>query len=360
MDSWAGIALLEPFPRMDIFLAAFDDIPDPWADNARHDLCELLVVGFVAVLCCATSCAEMADFGRAKEHVFRGFLKLRHAIPSHDTFSTVFRMIDPKALDAAVGRVPAQIAAMLGDGDVIAIDGKALHAAARLLHHIDHVAVLARGIKAVDGDRDGSALGRPIDIFQSLNGVFAGPVPFLTAQSRLPDPERCNRQRLRRANSLIGVAASQARSIRSTSSPRRLAISAHSVKNCPWRAINTRSPGDNLLVMAASQAPVPDPGKQQGSAGCGAENLFHIGEQVEVGCAEIKYAMVLHWNIHRLTDCLGDVDGPGTKRWLMPVRMRSSMFRPPSGHSREIMQNEKTFCCDSKNLHINKYVNLSS
>jgi hypothetical protein len=83
---------------MDIFLSAFDGIPDPRADNARHDLCELLVVGFVAVLCGATSCAEMADFGRAKEHVFRGFLKLKHSIPSHDTFSTVFRMIDPKAL----------------------------------------------------------------------------------------------------------------------------------------------------------------------------------------------------------------------------------------------------------------------
>ncbi len=109
---------------MDIFLAAFDDVPDPRADNARHDLCELLVVGFVAVLCFATNCAEMAAFGRAKEHVFRGFLKLRHAIPSHDTNPTVFKpvfrtrktglMNDPKALDAAFGRVLAQIAALLG------------------------------------------------------------------------------------------------------------------------------------------------------------------------------------------------------------------------------------------------------
>ena len=45
MDSGAGIALLEPVPRMDIFLAAFDEMPDPRADNARHDLCELLVLG---------------------------------------------------------------------------------------------------------------------------------------------------------------------------------------------------------------------------------------------------------------------------------------------------------------------------
>lgn len=76
---------------MDIFLTAFDDIPDPRADNARHDLGELLVIAFVAVLCGATSCAGMAMFGRAKECLFRDFLKLKHAIPSHDTFSTVFR-----------------------------------------------------------------------------------------------------------------------------------------------------------------------------------------------------------------------------------------------------------------------------
>ena len=38
-------------------------------------------------------------------------LKLRHTIPSHDTDPTVFRMIDLKVLDAAIGRVPAQIAA---------------------------------------------------------------------------------------------------------------------------------------------------------------------------------------------------------------------------------------------------------
>lgn len=86
-------------------------------------------MGFVAVLCGATSCAEMADFGRSKGHVFNDFLKLKHAIPSHDTFSAVFRMIDPKAWYAAFRRVLAQIAALLGEGDVIAIDGKALRGA---------------------------------------------------------------------------------------------------------------------------------------------------------------------------------------------------------------------------------------
>ena len=52
----------------------------------------------------------MAAFGKAKEHIFRGFQKLKHAIPSHDTFSDVFCMIDPKALDAAFGKVLADVA----------------------------------------------------------------------------------------------------------------------------------------------------------------------------------------------------------------------------------------------------------
>lgn len=69
------------------------------------------------------SYAEMAAFSRSKGHGVRDFLKLKHSIPSHDTISTLFWMIDPKALDAAFGRVLAQIVALLGEGDVIAIDG---------------------------------------------------------------------------------------------------------------------------------------------------------------------------------------------------------------------------------------------
>ena len=45
---------------MDIFLSVFDDVPDPRAENARHDLGELLVIAFISVLCGATICAEVA------------------------------------------------------------------------------------------------------------------------------------------------------------------------------------------------------------------------------------------------------------------------------------------------------------
>lgn len=47
---------------------------DPRAENVRHDLGELLVI--VSVLCGATSCVEMAAFGRAKESILIDFLSL--------------------------------------------------------------------------------------------------------------------------------------------------------------------------------------------------------------------------------------------------------------------------------------------
>ena len=50
---------------MHIFLSAFDDVPDPRAENARHDLGELLVIAFVSVLCGATSCAARSGIIRS-------------------------------------------------------------------------------------------------------------------------------------------------------------------------------------------------------------------------------------------------------------------------------------------------------
>jgi predicted transposase YbfD/YdcC len=114
---------------MQLFLSAFESVPDPRAENTRHDLVEILVIAFVAVLCGATSCCEMAAFGRTKLKFLKRFLKLKHAIPSHDTFSNVLRMIDPKALDAAFGSLTATLLKALADGGVIAIDGKSLKGA---------------------------------------------------------------------------------------------------------------------------------------------------------------------------------------------------------------------------------------
>jgi predicted transposase YbfD/YdcC len=109
----------------------FRRLPDPRAANARHDLLEVLVVALAAVLCGAETCSDMAEFGQAKEGLLRLFLRLEHGIPSHDTFSRVFRLLKPEAFEAAFRRFMAAFAKLNGLklSGVVAVDGKALRGA---------------------------------------------------------------------------------------------------------------------------------------------------------------------------------------------------------------------------------------
>lgn len=114
---------------MENLTSYFSIVPDPRAANARHDLMELLIVALVAVLCGAKSCAEMALYGHLHEKDLREFLKLEHGIPSHDTFSKVFRWLDPRAFEEAFLKFMAAFSAAMGEKKAIAIDGKAIRRA---------------------------------------------------------------------------------------------------------------------------------------------------------------------------------------------------------------------------------------
>ena len=116
---------------MDKFKKLFRRLPDPRASNARHDLLEVLFVALAATLCGAESCSDMADFGQSKEGFLRLFLRLEHGIPSHDTFSRVFRLLKPQAFELAFRRFMAAFAKANGLNltGVVAVDGKALRGA---------------------------------------------------------------------------------------------------------------------------------------------------------------------------------------------------------------------------------------
>jgi len=112
---------------MEVFSSCFSEVGDPRAGNARHDLLELVFVALAAVLCGAEDCTDMAMFARSKLDVLRQIVKLDHGPPSHDTFSRVFRLIEPEPFEDAFARFTAAFAGALKG--VVAIDGKALRGA---------------------------------------------------------------------------------------------------------------------------------------------------------------------------------------------------------------------------------------
>lgn len=106
-------------------ITIFRDIPDPRRGNAqRHELLDILTIALVASVCGAESCVDFAEFGEDREPLLREFLRLENGAQSHDTFSRVFRLLDP----AAFGRAFEAFLTDLGaDGPgVLAIDGKTL------------------------------------------------------------------------------------------------------------------------------------------------------------------------------------------------------------------------------------------
>lgn len=109
---------------MEEFVSCFAEVTDPRQNNARHNLHEILMIALCTLLCGGEDCSDMALFGEAKEPFLRQFLTLKHGIPSHDTFSRVFRLLDPRAFAACFTRFMQRFAE--GLQNVVAIDGKTL------------------------------------------------------------------------------------------------------------------------------------------------------------------------------------------------------------------------------------------
>jgi DDE family transposase len=97
----------------------------PGSGNAGlHEFHELLVIAMCTVLCSGQGAVDMALFAMAKEPFLRGFLKLNNGLPSHDTFSRLFRNLDPDQFRISFQQFMAQFSAQ--SQGVVAIDGKVL------------------------------------------------------------------------------------------------------------------------------------------------------------------------------------------------------------------------------------------
>ncbi len=107
------------------FSECWEGLDDPRSGNAEvHDFHELLLIALCAVLCGGQGAVDMALFARAKEPFLRSFLKLENGPPSHDTFSRLFRSLDPQQFGASFQRFMEKFSE--GCQGVVAIDGKVL------------------------------------------------------------------------------------------------------------------------------------------------------------------------------------------------------------------------------------------
>ena len=107
------------------FEEAFAGLPDPRTGNAkRHDLLEVLTIAVTAAVCGAETCSDFADFAVDREDLFGEFLRLENGVPSHDTFSRIFRLVDPAKFSTCFSVFLNDLGAA-GEG-VLAVDGKTL------------------------------------------------------------------------------------------------------------------------------------------------------------------------------------------------------------------------------------------
>jgi predicted transposase YbfD/YdcC len=106
--------------------AVFSTVKDPRAKNARHQLFDVIFIALCATLAGCKTCFQFAAFAKSKEEFLRQLLELEHGVPSHDTFSRVFRILDARAFEAAFREFTSLFREALGKDMVVALDGKAI------------------------------------------------------------------------------------------------------------------------------------------------------------------------------------------------------------------------------------------
>jgi predicted transposase YbfD/YdcC len=158
------------------FAEVFGELEDPRTGNAKRQLLlEILLIAPCTILSGGEDCTDMALFGRAKEPS----LRLPSGIPSHDTFSRVFRLLDPAQFHACFLRFVRRFAE--ATRGVVAVDGETLRrsfdraADASPLHLVSARAVeqrLVLGRVAADGKSNEITAVPELLALLSLNGTI--------------------------------------------------------------------------------------------------------------------------------------------------------------------------------------------
>lgn len=85
----------------------------------------IIVITILASICDANTYVDVANWGQANLIWLKRYLALPYGIPSHDTFTLVFRFMDPLQFEQGFLNWVNSVE-KITKGDVIAIDGKVL------------------------------------------------------------------------------------------------------------------------------------------------------------------------------------------------------------------------------------------
>jgi predicted transposase YbfD/YdcC len=88
---------------------------------------DILVISLLAVICGADSWTDIETFGECKEEFFKSFLELPNGIPSHDTFSRFYSLLEAEEFEKCFMSWISELVE-IKKGEIIAIDGKTTRA----------------------------------------------------------------------------------------------------------------------------------------------------------------------------------------------------------------------------------------
>lgn len=105
-------------------LKHFESLEDPRVEYlVEHRLLDIIALTICGVICGADSWVDIEAYGYSKADWLQSFLALPGGIPSHDTISRLFAMLEPASLQSCFVNWVKSIAE-LSNGEVVAIDGK--------------------------------------------------------------------------------------------------------------------------------------------------------------------------------------------------------------------------------------------
>ena len=114
--------------QSNVFIEAFSPLTDPRVERTKkHLFLDVIGLALFAVLAGAQGYTEIEDFCCHHYEWLKKYFILESGIPSHDTFSRVFCMVDPTAFQECFFTWIKQLLELFPE-EVIAIDGKSIRA----------------------------------------------------------------------------------------------------------------------------------------------------------------------------------------------------------------------------------------